>query len=113
MEVKDYLPKSVTDQLPTMVRVELVKMLAEKQAEFLEEFKRKKKSTAVGYILWFLLGWHYAYFGKWGWQVLFWITIGGVCIWWIVDAFRIPSIKRNYNRDVGIDVLRNMKAISG
>jgi len=113
METSDLIPASIMRDLPAMVRHELVKLPPQKQDEFVEEYRRKAKSIAPAYILWLLLGWHYVYFGKWGMQILFWLTAGGLLFWWIIDAFRIPAMKRNHNKDVATDVLRDLKAISG
>ena len=105
------VPPSMLDSLPAMVRAELAKMPAQKQSEFVEEFRRKAKSVGTAYVLW-ILGLHYAYLGKWGLQILFLITIGGLCVWFLIDVFRMPKLVRDYNKDVATDVLRTMKAIS-
>lgn len=60
----------------------------------------KVKSTGVAYLFWFLLGAHYAYLGKWGLQILFWITLGGLGLWWIIDLFTMPGKVNNYNSDI-------------
>lgn len=51
----------------------------------------KVKSTGTAYLLWFFLGAHYAYLGKWGIQILYWITLGGIGIWAFIDLFTIPG----------------------
>lgn len=107
-----YVSSSISDILPAMVRNELGKMSAQKQEEFIEEYKRKTKSIGFAYALWLFLGWHYAYTNKWGLQVLFWLTFGGFFLWWIIDLFRIARIVKNYNKDIATDVMRNLKAIS-
>lgn len=106
------IPASISDSLPAMVRNELAKLPAQRQEEFLEEYRRKAKSVGAAYLLWLLLGWHYIYLRKWGIQFLFWLTAGGVLIWWLVDLFRIPGMVRDFNRDVAVDVLRNLKAVA-
>ena len=111
MERVNLIPPSIANNLPAMVRNELVKLSAEKQEEFVEEYRRKAKSVGIAYILWLLFV-HYAYLRKWGILVLFWLTGGGAFFWWLIDAFRIPGMIRNYNKDVAVDVLRNLKAIS-
>ncbi len=108
-----HIPDSVLDKLPVMVKTEIVKMLPEKQGMFLEEFCRKRKSMGLAYFLWFIIGFHYIYLGKVGWQFFYWFTLGGLLIWTIVDLFRIPGMVRGYNRDVATDVLRDLKIISG
>ena len=113
MERANLIPPSIANNLPAMVRNELVKLPAQKQEEFVEEYRRKAKSVGIAYLLWLLLGWHYVYLRKWGIQILFWLTAGGLFTWWLIDAFRIPGMIRDYNKDVAVDVLRNLKAISG
>jgi hypothetical protein len=112
MEKLALVPASIMRGLPAMVRHELVKLPPEKQDEFVEEYRRRKKSAVPAYILWFFLGWHYIYFRKWGLQIIFWLTLGGLFIWWLVDAFRIPSMRRDYNKDIAIDVFRDLKIMS-
>lgn len=58
----------------------------------------KVKSTGVAYLFWFLLGAHYAYLGKWGLQILYWITLGGLGIWALIDLFTMPGKVNAYNR---------------
>ncbi len=57
----------------------------------------KMKSTGIAYLCWLFLGCHYAYLGKWGLQILYWITLGGVGIWAFIDLFLIPSKVNRHN----------------
>lgn len=57
----------------------------------------KMKSTGTAYLCWFFLGCHYAYLGKWGLQILYWLTLGGLGIWALVDLFLIPSKVAKHN----------------
>lgn len=57
----------------------------------------KMKSTGTAYLCWFFLGCHYAYLGKWGLQILYWITLGGLGIWCLIDLFHIPSKINHHN----------------
>jgi TM2 domain-containing membrane protein YozV len=107
-----YLPHSIYDTLPTMVRVELTKMSPERQVLFVEEFRRKKKNTGLAYLLWFVIGLHYVYLGKVGWQLFYWVTLGGLLIWMIIDLFRIPGMVRNYNKDTAMDAFRDLKMVT-
>ena len=94
------------------VKNELVKLSIQKQEDFQEEFNRKRKSILVAYICWVIFGLHYAYLNKWGVQVAFWLTGGGLGVWWLIDLFRVPALIKNRNKDTAIEVLRNIKAIS-
>lgn len=48
----------------------------------------KKREWAL---LFFLFGAHYLYIGKPGLQLLFWITMGGLGIWWLIDLFNMEG----------------------
>ena len=107
------IPNSIADSLPAMVRNELAKLSAQRQEEFVEEYKRKNKSLGLAYLfLIIVFALHYGYLKKWGLQVVFWITGGGLFIWWLIDLFRLPRLVRNYNKDIATDVMVNLKAIS-
>ena len=109
---KSYLPESISDKLPSMVKVELVKMSSEQQSLFVEEYRRKKKSMGVAYLLWFFFGLYYIYLGKVGWWFVYFFTIGGLGIWAFVNLFLIPGMVRNYNKDVAMDIFRDLKMTS-
>lgn len=108
----NYIPPSISDVLPSMVRNELIKLTAQKQEEFVEEFNRKSRSVGMAFVWWLVFGSYYGYLRKWGLQVVFWLTAGGFGIWAIIDLFRIQGMVRDYNKDVATDILRNLKAIS-
>jgi len=113
MEEKTLLvPRSIVNSLPAMVRNELAKMSAQKQEEFTEEFKRKGKTIGMAYLWLFIFAVHYGYMGNWGIQILFWLTCGGMWVWWVIDLFRVPGMIRNMNKDIATDIMRNLKAIS-
>jgi hypothetical protein len=100
------------NDLPSMVRNQLAALSPGEYQAFREEYDRRAKNTGTCYLLWFFLGWYYAYLRKWGLQVLFWLSAGGFLIWAIVDLFRIPQLVRDYNKEIAIDVLRDLKATS-
>lgn len=102
--------------LPVMIKREFANMNEFEQAEFMEEFRRKRKSVGKAYLA-SLLSLHYAYVGRFGMTFVMWIvgvlTLGiGVLIWWTIDLFRIPGIVRDKNSDIGVAVLRDQRIIS-
>lgn len=112
-EKKLYISSGTASDLPSMVRNELATLSAQKQAEFLEEYNRRKKSIALAYIFLIIIFCvHYGYLRKWGLQFLFWFTGGGFLIWWFVDLFRTYGMVQDYNKDIAVEVMRNFKAIS-
>ncbi len=38
------------------------------------------KKPGIAYLFWFLLGAHYIYLERWGTQIIFWISFGGLGI---------------------------------
>lgn len=122
--------KTVLKSLPIMVQDELNKLDLYQQHAFLDEYNRRKKTKIFAYVLWFLLGWHYGYVGKWGVQLLYLVTWWSffcsfntygflflfmficVFVWCIVDLFRIPTIINTYNKNLSIDILKELRAIS-
>jgi len=112
-ESKLYISASIADSLPSMVKNELAKLPAQKQEEFVEEYKRKAKSVGIAYLfLIVILAMHFGYLRKWGLQIVFWLTGGGFFIWWLIDLFRLAGLVKNYNKDVATDTMRNLKAMS-
>ncbi len=57
------------------------------------------RTVTGAYICWVLFGTHYLYLGKFGLQLLYWVTLAGIGVWGIVDLFRIPGMVRRYARN--------------
>ncbi len=64
------------------------------------------RSVGIAYILFFLVGGHYAYLNKWGYQILFWITLGGIGIWWLIDLFNLSKYVQRHNSYIFEDLAR-------
>lgn len=58
-----------------------------------------KKDVLVAYLCWLCLGSHYIYLGKTRTQVIFWLTLGGCGLWWIIDGFNLAGMVKDYNID--------------
>lgn len=72
--------------------------LTDKQKKYVfAHTQQNLKSTGTAYVFWFLIGSHYGYLDNWGTQLLFWLTAGGVMIWFLIDLFRIPSLVKKHN----------------
>jgi len=62
------------------------------------------KSSGSAYLFWFLLGAHYAYLGRWGVQIMYWITLGGIGIWAIIDLFRMKQLVNDHNAPIFAEI---------
>lgn len=66
------------------------------------------KKPLVAYLLWFFLGFfgaHRFYLGHVGVGIAQVCTIGGFTIWWLTDAFLIPSRVEQANVQARVDQL--------
>ena len=70
----------------------------------INELRLSYKSTGTAFLFWFFLAAHYAYIGKWGVQLLFWVTFGGLGIWAFIDIFRMSGIIRRYNQKIDKEI---------
>lgn len=61
------------------------------------ELQASIKSSGTAWVLFLFLGAHYAYVGKWGLQILFWITFGGFGIWALISFFLIGGLVKSHN----------------
>ena len=109
------IESSIADILPSMVKEALSKMSESKQQQFVEEYKRKKKSTGVAYFFLLLcLGMPYGYLGKWGLQFAYWfcllIFIG--FFWALYLLFALPGVVRDVNRDIATQIVRDLKVMA-
>jgi hypothetical protein len=99
------IPARVSSSLSRTVREQLAYLTPDQQRAFLWRYRAQAKSPVVA-LAFLPLGWHYLYLRKRGLQVLFWITLGGLAAWWVLDIFRIRGLVRDYNRRVAMHVMR-------
>ncbi|MEG6569727.1 TM2 domain-containing protein [Thermoanaerobacterium thermosaccharolyticum] len=108
-----------------MDNFQLKNQLSEKQlAIFNQEYDKKKRSVALTWILWLFfggLGIHRFYLGKTASAVILliltlataWFTFGiPTAIWLIVDAFLLPKMIGDKNREVEKEILNQIIGLS-
>ena len=61
------------------------------------ELQGEIKSKGTAFLMYWFLGAHYAYLGKWGIQLAYWFTLGGLGVWLMVDLFRIGGLVKRHN----------------
>lgn len=72
------------------------------------EGERKKRRYA--YLAWLCLGSHHLYLQRPIRQVFFWLTLGGLLVWWVTDLFRIPEQVQKYNQRAIAKHLKSLHA---
>lgn len=94
----------------TMIPV-LARLPADAQSMVKMDYGRRRKSKTFAYLAWFFLGWHYLYLRRMGLQFAFWLTGGGLLVWWVVDAFRVGSLVDRLNEDTARELVLQYGAI--
>lgn len=66
---------------------------------------RIRYQPAIAWLLWIcggIFGFHRFYIGQVGRPMLMAVTLGGVGVWWIIDAFLLPGMIRKANAELGM-----------
>ncbi len=109
--VNTSLPVPYQVDLPATVREAVSKLPPILKEEFYEEYAIAEKKKSLSYLFWLIpppFSCHYFYNRRILMQILYFITCGGVFIWWIVDFFRIPQIVQEENRKTARKFLKKM-----
>ena len=107
------IPTNIRKEIPQAVLRKLETMDELTQEAFVSEFRKKKKSSTMASILMLALPcFHYFYLGKVWLNLLFWATMGGFGLWWVMDVFRLGGMVREYNKSVDISVLKEIQFLN-
>lgn len=101
------------ENLTAVVQAQFNELSEKGKMHFQIDFEDKKKSLGTSYIMMILLGSHYAYLGKWGLCIAFWISLLFVVgfFWAFVDLFRMKSIVNEYNNKLAQRIILQAKMI--
>lgn len=108
---KTLVPVSQYEELPATVKDALSRLPGLLREEFWEEYRLQSRHTAISYLLWLIpppFSCHYLYNRCHIRQILFFLTCGGLFIWWLVDLFRIPQLVQEENRKTARRILKKM-----
>jgi hypothetical protein len=97
--------------LPATVREAIAKLPPVLKEEFFEEYSLAKRKTGLSYLFWLIpppFSCHYLYNNRVLTQILYFLTCGGIFIWWLVDFFRLPQIVQDENRKIARKFLKKM-----
>lgn len=103
---------SIAEMLPVTVKSALAKMSAQDQSMFQEEFEKKRKSSGLMLVLAIFFPIQLFLLGKTGLGIAYWVTGGGMGIWWVVELFLTGKRVREYNEDVATKILTDIKIMN-
>jgi uncharacterized membrane protein YagU involved in acid resistance len=107
------IPDVKLSQLPELVKSELLMSSPSKQEIFIKLYLEKSKSLVLAYLclMPIVLSFHYGILNQWPKQILFWITGGGMLVWWLIDLIRLPAIVKNHNATVALELWEEISEI--
>lgn len=73
-------------------------------ADKLMMYQMRRVDSPVIWLLFLFLGWSYGSMDRIGTQLLFYVTLGGFGIWWLVRLFTLQGAIDNYNRKIAREV---------
>lgn len=103
------MKESELKSMPALTRAAVSGLSADQRKVFSQEYQVKRYGAGGAYGMWLLLGLHYAYLGRWGTQVIFWLTGGGLIVWWLLDLLRVPMLVRNKNADIATAIVASIR----
>lgn len=102
------LERSIADKVPPTVKLSLLKASPEQQQVFVSEYKRKSWNGFLYFIL-AIFGIHLLIMGRYALFALFFVTWGGLVIWYIVELFYVWKRVGNRNESVAAEIMRDIK----
>lgn len=100
----------ITNDLPAYIKDDIRaadKTKNQRIQEFLRQYKSKAKRKSTAQLL-ALLGFQYVYFNKPLILIVFWLSFGGMFVWWFVDLFRMAGLVKRHNHDLAISLYNNI-----
>ena len=92
-----------------LVQTSLKKMNEDQRLNFESEYNRRKASKGTMIALSILFPIQLICLGKVGLWFVFWFSGGGLLVWWIIEMFLTPKRVEEYNREVSMDIVRDLK----
>jgi len=90
---------------PSSVKISLVKLPPEAQIYAEADYNTKKKSLIMAYVLCLTVGAHYFYLRQKARQMIFYATMGGMGVWWIIDIFLLLWYVDKANEEIAREVV--------
>lgn len=99
---------SISNKLPSTVKLAFLKAQPEQQQVFVSEYKKKSWNPLLCFIMAIFLV-HLFYMRKILLGVLFVFTFGGFGIWYLAELVYVWFRVKNHNEEVSAEIMRDIK----
>lgn len=106
------IKESLADELPSTVKTALSKLDTSEQQQFEEDYSRKRRSPVTMLLLAILIPVQHFVEGKIALGIVFWLTLGAMGIWYVIDIIMIWSRTKRHNEELSKSILRDMKIMN-
>jgi hypothetical protein len=97
--------------MPDSVKIQLVKLPPEAQVYAEADYRYKKKVLFWAYFWCLTIGAHYFYLKRPKIQMLFYVTCGGVFVWWAIDALLLLVYVDRCNEQIARDIITQYRVL--
>ncbi len=98
------------NDLPPQTLAGYQELTPEQQEVFSAHYTSRKRNTALMVLLSIFFPIQLFLVGKIGLGILFWLTGGGLGVWYVIEWFLTPGRVRDYNTRVAADTLNLIKS---
>ncbi len=113
MSTELVVAKRIQDDLPASIRQSLGTLSPPQQVTFEEDYKRKRRSKALYFVIALVFPIQHFLLGRVGLGILFWITWGGFGLWWLIELLFTPFRRiTEYNETIARELMRDLKIMS-
>ena len=103
------IPRDIEKTLPPRVRTDLAAFSSKQQQTFVDLYKKRERNKTIMIILSIFFPIQMFFLGKVGLGIIFWLTLGGLGIWWFVEIFLTAGRTDSYNSNMAEEILADIK----
>ena len=103
------IPREIEKTLPPRVRSDLANFDTKQQQTFVDLYKRKARNKTIMIVIAIFFPIQMFFLGKVGLGIIFWLTLGGLGLWWFIEIFLTAGRTDSYNANMAEEILTDIK----
>lgn len=101
-----------TTSYPPIVQASIAKMDDTQKLTFEAEYANRRKSKGLIVALAIIFPIQLFLLGKVGMGVFFWLTFGGIGVWYLIEVFISAKRTDAYNEEMAVNLARDLKIMA-